>query len=262
MTGRLAGKVCFITGGASGIGRGCCLRLAEEGADIAIADVQAEAGRAVAAAVEALGRKALFIALDTTRADDVDAAVAEAVRALGRLDVCVAAAGIARGGPGGQLPESERLVVNKPSGYWQRVLDVNLNGVMYTNRAVARQLVAQGEGGAIVNITSGNAVIPTPGVADYCVSKAGVWMLTKVLALELARHKIRVNAVAPGLIDTPLVQGMSDMAGRWERSIGAIPLRRIGQPEDIANSVLFLACDESAYMTGQTLHTNGGLFVG
>ena len=262
MGGRLEGKVCFVTGGASGIGRGCCLRCAEEGADIVVADIQEEAGGETVRLVEATGRRALFLPLDTTREDLVDGAVDQAVRAFGAVHVCVAAAGIARGGPGGYVPENERLVVDKPTAYWHRVIDVNLHGVMYTNRAVARHMIARGGGGKIVNITSGNATLPTKGVADYCVSKAGVWMLTRVLALELAPYGINVNAVAPGLIETPLTQGMADMAGRWERSIGQIPLRRIGQPVDIANTVLFLSSDESEYMTGQMLHVNGGLFTG
>jgi NAD(P)-dependent dehydrogenase (short-subunit alcohol dehydrogenase family) len=123
-------------------------------------------------------------------------------------------------------------------------------------------MVFQGGGGKIVNIASGAARVPIPGAADYCVSKTGVWMLTKVLARELARHKIRVNAIGPGFIETAMTAPFKQDGERWERMIAQTPLGRIGQPVDIANCALFLLSDESDFMTGQLLHPDGGLFTG
>ena len=142
------------------------------------------------------------------------------------------------------------------------MLAVNLTGVMLTNRAVARRLIAQGEGGAIVNISSGAAKAPIRGLGDYCVSKAGVWMLTRCLALELAPNRIRVNTVAPGLIETPMTMAVTTDEERRQRQIEATPLARLGQPADIAEAALFLLSDQSSYITGQIIHPDGGLFVG
>jgi len=139
---------------------------------------------------------------------------------------------------------------------------VNLTGVMLTDRAVARRMIAAGNGGSIVNIASGAAKIPIPGAADYCVSKTGVWMLTKTLALELTGHQIRVNAIGPGMIETPMtVQAHSDEERRRQIENNT-PLGRFGQPQDIANAALFLASDESSFTTGQMLHPDGGIFTG
>src|SRR5690606_32910365 len=128
--------------------------------------------------------------------------------------------------------------------YWEKVMAVNLTGVMLTDRAFARRMIDAGIEGSIVNIASGAAKIPLPGAADYCVSKAGVWMLTKVLALEVARHKVRVNAIGPGFIETPMTAAATSDEERRRRLEESTPLGRIGQPEDIANTALFLASDE------------------
>ena len=264
--GRLDGKVAFVTGGGSGIGRGCCLRFAEEGADVVVADFDPRGGQETVRLVEGLGRKAVFTPVDVSREPQVIDAVEQGVRALGKIDLCLAAAGVAQGGPGRSVdmntPIQEQFVVRKPTAHWQRVLDVNLTGLMYTDRAVARQMIARGGGGKIVNIASGAAKIPIPGAADYCVSKTGVWMLTKVLARELARHQIRVNAIGPGFIETAMTAPVKQDGERWERMATASPLARIGQPVDIANAALFLVSDESDFMTGQILHPDGGLFTG
>ena len=133
---------------------------------------------------------------------------------------------------------------------------------MLTNRAVSRRMIELGHGGSIVNISSGAAKAPIRGMADYCVSKAGVWMLTRCIALELAPHGIRVNTVAPGLIDTPMTLAVTTDEERKQRRIESIPLNRLGQPDDIAESALFLLSDHSSYITGQILHPDGGVFVG
>jgi glucose 1-dehydrogenase len=259
MAGRLEGRVAFITGGASGIGRGCCLRFAEEGADIAVADYNESGAGETAGMVEALGRKALALKLDVTDEEAVEGAVSEAANQLGKVDACVAAAGIYLGA-GGSAPEA--FVVDRKTEDWQRVIDVNLNGVMYTDRAVARRMIAAGGGGTIVNIASGAAAVPIRRTAEYCVSKAGVLMLTKCLALELAPYQVRVNSIGPGLIETPMTEALRSNEERLAAFLRGTPLARTGQPLDIANTALFLSNDESSYFTGQILFPVGGAFMG
>jgi len=154
------------------------------------------------------------------------------------------------------------LLINKPIEYWERVINVNLTGVMLTNRFIARLMVDNGWKGSIVNIASGAAKIPIAGAGDYCVSKAGVWMLTKVLALELAGHGIRVNAIGPGFIETPMTASMRADEERLRRLVAGTPLGRLGTPEDIANAALFLASDEASFFTGEIIFPDGGLFTG
>lgn len=267
--GRLAGRVALITGGASGIGRACAQRYAEEGADLVIADRDARRG---AEAVEELrataNSRAIFVEVDVAAEASVEAMVAQAVREFGRIDTVLAAAGIANaayvsGAPRSRDADREsRMLVNLPVADWQRVLDVNLTGVMLTGRAAARRMIAQGRGGTIVNIASTAARIALPGAADYCVSKAGVAMLTHVFAMELLAYNIRVNAIGPGFIETPMTQSMQDDPEGRAMMIGMTPMGRLGTPREMANTALYLACDESSYTTGHTLYPNGGMFVG
>jgi NAD(P)-dependent dehydrogenase (short-subunit alcohol dehydrogenase family) len=151
--------------------------------------------------------------------------------------------------------------MGKPTEYWEKVLNVNLTGVMMCDRAAARHMIENG-GGSIINIASGAAKIPIAGAAEYCVSKAGVWMLTKVLAIEIARHNVRVNAIGPGFIETPMTASMRADEQRKQAIVNSVPLGRLGQPEDIANAALFLASDESSYFTGEILFPDGGMFTG
>lgn len=266
MAGRLEGKVAIVTGGASGIGRSCALTFAREGAKVIIGDLDESRGSEVVTELKALGAQASFLRTDTSVEADCDALADEAVRHHGKLDVLLAAAGIShalyvsgvesdgpRGGPAG--------VMGKPTEYWEKVLNVNLTGVMMCDRAAARKMIDNG-GGSIINIASGAAKIPIAGAAEYCVSKAGVWMLTKVLALEIARHKVRVNAIGPGFIETPMTASMRSDEQRKQAIVNSVPLGRLGQPEDIANTALFLASDESSYFTGEILFPDGGMFTG
>ncbi len=269
MPRRLNGKVAVITGGASGIGRASAIRFAEEGADIVVADLNPERGAEVVAAVKALGQRSTFVKADTSSAADCEALAREAASAMGRIDLLVAAAGISHAlyvsGAASESVGGNRNaahLINKPIEYWEKVLAVNLTGVMLTNRAVARLMVDNGWEGSIVNIASGAAKIPIVGAADYCVSKAGVWMLTKVLALELAPHKIRVNAIGPGFIETPMTASMRADEDRLRGLIAGTPLGRLGQPEDIANAALFLSSDEASFFTGEIIFPDGGLFTG
>ena len=142
------------------------------------------------------------------------------------------------------------------------MLEVNLTGVMLTDRAVARRMIAQGIPGTIVNIASTAARIALPGAADYCVSKAGVAMLTHVLAMELVPHDIRVNAIGPGFIETPMTQAMQDDPEGRAMMLGLTPMGRLGTPLEMANTALYLACEESSYTTGHTIYPNGGMFIG
>jgi NAD(P)-dependent dehydrogenase (short-subunit alcohol dehydrogenase family) len=264
--GRLDDKVAVITGGASGLGRACALRFAEEGADVVIGDRDEDRARKVAKDVENMGRRALVVPTDTSKEQDCDALAAAAAREMGSIDVLVAAAGISHAsyvsGREAREPRGERaetFVVRKPVEHWQRVLDVNLTGVMLTNRAVASMMIDQGRGGAIVNIASGAAKMGLPGAADYCVSKAGVWMLTKCLALELAAHRIRVNAVGPGFIETPMTASFRSNDAMVAAVISRTPVGRLGLPEDIANACLYLVSDEASFVTGEILYPDGGL---
>jgi NAD(P)-dependent dehydrogenase (short-subunit alcohol dehydrogenase family) len=263
MAGRLEGKVAVVTGGASGIGRECALRFAAEGARVVIGDLDAHRGNEVAAEVGGV-----FVRTDTSVEADCEALMDEAVARHGRLDVLLAAAGISHAlyVSGAETSEvrADRAAVGiltKPTEYWEKVLNVNLTGVMMCDRAAARRMLNTG-GGSIINIASGAAKIPIAGAAEYCVSKAGVWMLTKVLALELAQANIRVNAIGPGFIETPMTASMRSDEARVQRLIESIPLRRLGQPGDIANTALFLASDESSYFTGEILFPDGGMFTG
>lgn len=266
---RMEGKVALITGGASGIGRGCALRFAQEGATIVVADLNAERAAAVVGEVTGAGGAASSVVVDTTSESAVDDMVATAVDTHGRVDACVAAAGISHANYVSReideqagvdrMDRADMLLLDKSLDSWQRVLDVNLTGVMLTDRAVARHMAERGGGGTIVNIASMAAVTALKGSSDYCVSKAGVWMLTKCLAIELARYSVRVNAVGPGYIKTSM-SGSSISHQPWvDARVAETPLRRLGEPEDIANACLYLSCDESSFVTGEMILPDGGL---
>jgi NAD(P)-dependent dehydrogenase (short-subunit alcohol dehydrogenase family) len=263
--GALEGKVAVVTGGASGIGRACAVRFAEEGADIVIGDLAD--GTATAKLVEQTGRRAVYVRTDTTREADCDALVRRAVEEFGHVDVGVAAAGIATAaGPSNvQTRQSETdagLVVGLSTDDFRRVLEVNLVGVMMTDRALARQMLAQGTGGSIINIASSAARIPLAGAAPYCTSKAGVWMLTKVMGLELAQRGVRVNAVGPGYTETPMIEGIEDNAEAYASAMSITPMNRLGRPSEIAEACLFLAGESASFFTGEILHPAGGQFTG
>ncbi len=242
----LDGKVALITGAARGIGRAIAEELARQGADIIVGDLQADWCAETVAAVEALGRKASGLALNVADAASVEAGVAEALEVFGRIDICVNNAGITR----------DTLLIRMSEEDWDAVLDINLKGTFLMTKAIARPMMRQ-RSGAIVNIASIIGLIGNAGQCNYAASKAGVIALTKSTAKELAARGIRVNAVAPGFIQSKMTDALSEEVR--QQMLDNIPLKRFGSPEDVARVVAFLAGDTASYITGQTLSVNGGM---
>jgi NAD(P)-dependent dehydrogenase (short-subunit alcohol dehydrogenase family) len=244
---RLAGKAALVTGGGSGIGRGVAIRFAEEGADVAIADLNRTAAESVAKEIAHFEGRSLAIEADVTKSADCERMVQETVALMGKLDCFVGNAGIGRVAPFLDTTEDD----------WKAVVDTNLTGVFLSCRAAARQMVAQGHGGRIITTASVAAYRPGTLMAAYHAAKAGVAMLTKVMALELAPHRITCNALAPGVINTPLASPLVEAMKAAGHQ--AAPLGRVGEPQDVANLALFLASDEAAWLTGDMIFIDGGL---
>ena len=262
--GRLAERVAVVTGGASGIGRACAERFAAEGASVVLGDLNLDLAVEVAATIEGKGGTAHAVSLDATSLDDNVSMFRTAVEKYGRLDAVVAAAGVAHADyvSGEANEKSADGLIDQSLADWQRVMDVNLNGVMLANQGAARAMIEAGNGGAIVNIASAAAEVPLRGAVDYCVSKAGVWMLTKAFALEMADHGIRVNAIGPGFVESPMTARMAATDEGREGMIARTPMGRLGNPEEIAATALFLAGDDASYISGQIVFPAGGMFVG
>jgi glucose 1-dehydrogenase len=246
---RFQGKVALVTGAGQGIGLACATAFAREGARVALADVNAQVAKAAADGLRTAGHDAIDIACDVSRKKDVDAAIAAVVARFGRLDILVANAGIVHAAQFLDLEEAD----------FDRVIAVNLKGVFLAGQAAARQMVKQGGGGAIVNMSSVNAVLAIPNQVPYVVSKGGINQLTKVMALALAPHGIRVNAVGPGTILTELARTAVLGNAEAERKIlSRTPLGRMGEPAEVASVALFLASADASYLTGQTIYPDGG----
>ncbi|MEX2646041.1 MAG: SDR family NAD(P)-dependent oxidoreductase [Gaiellaceae bacterium] len=247
----LSGQTAIVTGGAAGIGRGIAERLHEAGANVVIADI-AEPEAIETAAL--LGERALAVGVDVADARSVEAMVRATIDAFGGVDVLVNNAGIYPFVPLTMMTEAD----------FMRVIDVNLRGVFLCTKAVAQRMIEQGRGGRIVNVTSVDAVHPSMiGLAHYDASKHGVWGFTKNVALELAPHRIWVNAIAPGGILTPGVQA-TQSAGQDEAVAdvtASIPMRRLGDADEIGRVVVFLASELASYMTGSQVVVDGGLLL-
>jgi len=244
----LDGKIALVTGAGRGLGRAGALALTRAGANVALVSRTRSQLEETAAAVQALGHKALVATADTRNAVEVDAAVGAVVAAFGRIDILFNNAGT----------NIRKNVVDMPDEDWHTIMDTNLKGAFLVARAVARQMVRQGSG-TIINMSSMSAASAEPTKAVYSASKGAIALLTKGLALELAPHGIRVNAVAPGYMLTSLVKGGLDAdPERKKRVLARIPLGRLGEPEEIGGALVFLASDAARYITGATIAIDGG----
>jgi 3-oxoacyl-[acyl-carrier protein] reductase len=244
----LQGKVAVVTGAAQGIGRAIAEALARDGADVAVADLDSGRSQEAVAAVQKLGRRALNVKVNVAEWNDAKAMAEQVIKEWGKIDILVNNAGITRDG----------LLLRMKEEDWNLVLQVNLNGTFHCTKAVLQPMTKQ-RCGRIINIASIVGVMGNVGQANYAASKAAVIGFTKTVAREYASRAITVNAVAPGFIDTAMTQGLSsDVKDVLQKQI---PLGRLGQPQDIASAVRFLASDEAAYITGQVLHVNGGMLM-
>ena len=251
MAGLLEGRISLVTGAGSGIGRATSLVMAREGATIVVSDINADSGEETLSAVKEAGGDGMFVHADVSRPDDVAALVGQVVSAYGRLDCAYNNAGI-EGFMAGRLHEY-------PEDIWDRVIDINLKGVWLCLKHEIPQMLQQGSG-AIVNTASGAGLVGSRQMSAYVASKHAVVGLTKAAALEYARDGIRVNAVCPGMIDTPMVQRL--IGGRNAEYEATIPVRqpigRLGTPEEIAESVTWLCSDAASLVTGLAMAVDGG----
>ena len=245
----LTGKVALVTGASRGIGQAAAIELAKAGADIIVNFIGNEAvAQETVEAIEALGRKAIKIKANVGDADDVQAMVDEAYATFGHIDILVNNAGITRDG----------LLIRMKDSDWDEVLNINLKGVYLVTKAVAKLMVKQ-RAGRIINMTSVSGVTGNVGQANYAAAKAGVIGFTKTCAKELAARGITVNAIAPGFIETAMTDVLPE---KIKEGIAAtVPLGRMGQPEEIAGVVTFLASDFASYITGQVLNVDGGMVM-
>ena len=246
---KLEGKVAVVTGASRGIGRSIALKLADEGAKVVVnySGSQAKAEEVVAT-IQENGGEAIAVQASVSKTEEVSALMDAAVKTFGSLDILVNNAGITR----------DNLLMRMKEDEWDDVLNTNLKGVFLCTKAVTRQMMKQ-RAGRIINISSIVGVAGNPGQANYVAAKAGVIGLTKTTAKELASRNILVNAVAPGFIETEMTEQLPEDIKQG--MLSQIPLAKLGQPEDIAKAVAFLASDDANYMTGQTLHIDGGMVM-
>ena len=250
---RLRDKVAVITGAAQGIGYACALRFAREGAKVVLSDIDATKGEEAVERLQAEGGEALFVACDAGDKGEVDSLIDSAVAAYDRVDCAIANAGIVHACDFLDLEEAD----------FDRVLRVNLKGVFLTGQAAARQMTKQepdehGDRGTIINMSSVNAVMAIAPITPYVVAKGGVNQLTKVMALNLANHRIRVNAIGPGSIATELFQSVAGDREKLRAVLSRTPMGRPGEPDEVASVAVFLATRDSSYITGQTIYPDGG----
>jgi NAD(P)-dependent dehydrogenase (short-subunit alcohol dehydrogenase family) len=246
---RLKGRVAFVTGAGSGLGRGMALRFASEGADVCCADINFATAEETAASIRELGRKALAVQVDVRKQAELEAAMDRTVAELGPLWVAVANAGINRTGTILTLTEED----------WQAVIDINLTGVFLTLQSAAKRMVEAGKGGRLISIASVAAEKGFAGLVPYGATKAGVRHMMRSIAQELAPHRITANSIGPGLIATNFGGGDWSRPGAKEAAGQGIPLGRIGEAEDVAAVAAFLASDEASFVTGSYYLVDGGM---
>ncbi|QHT63784.1 SDR family oxidoreductase [Paenibacillus lycopersici] len=242
---RLQAKVAIVTGGASGIGEATVRLFAQEGAKVVIADFS-DRGQEVAETLNAEGFDALFVKTDVTNEEQVRRMVEQTVSRYGQLDILFANAGIAKDAPADRLE----------SDAWQRTIDINLTGVFLCDKYAIKQMLTQENGGTIVNCGSIHSHVGKAGVTAYAAAKGGVKLLTQSIGADYAAKGIRVNAICPGYIDTPLIGQVPDTVK--QHLVGLHPMGRLGRPEEVAKAVLFLASDDASFVTGTTLIVDGG----
>jgi len=250
----LKGKVAIITGARRGMGRTHALTLAKAGAKVVVADISQEDCEKVVKEIEKEGGEALAVKCDVAKKEEVDEMVKKTVEKWGKVDILVNNAGIAHFKPFLELTEEE----------WDRTLDINLKGYFLCAQAVAKEMAKQ-KSGRIINIASvamGQMGIGFPNIAHYCASKGGIGGMTEALAVELAPYNITVNAIAPGMIETPMIDPMKQDPKMMEAMLARVPIHRVGSPQEVSNLVLFLASNESSYMTGSMVVIDGGWLAG
>jgi len=245
---KLTGKVALVTGAAQGIGRAIALLLARNGADIVVSDINLEKAEETAKEIRAIGPKATAVKVDVSNLSEVERMVEAIIEKLAKIDILVNNAGITR----------DKLILRMTEEDWDAVLGVNLKGTFNCTKTVIRHMAKQ-RSGKIVNIASVVGEMGNAGQANYSASKAGVIGLTKTIAREYAQRGINVNAIAPGYIETPMTDALPEKAKEELKKL--IPMERLGKPEDVAEAVLFLVCEESSYITGQVLNVNGGIYM-
>ena len=246
----LKDKIAIITGARRGMGRSHALKLAEAGARVVVSDVSEEDCQKVVKEIEKGGGEALAVKCDVTKKEEADNLVKKTMEKFGKVDILVNNAGICQFKPFLELTQEE----------WDRTLDINLKGYFLCAQAAAKEMIKQ-KAGVIVNVASvasGQIGIGMETLAHYCASKGGIIALTEALAVELAPYNIRVNAIAPGMIETPMIDPIKSDSKTMEAMLTKIPLGRAGEPEEVSNLVLFLASDQSSYMTGSTVVIDGG----
>jgi len=249
MAGRLDGKAAVVTGGSGGIGSATLRRFVAEGASVVCADIADEKGEKLVAELCSAGADARYVHCDVTSLEEVTAAVAGCVEAYGRIDVMFNNAATSTGGYVADLD---------PDG-WDQSLRVMLTAAMYGMKACLPPMLEQG-GGSVVNTSSVYGLVASPGNAPYCAAKAGLINLTKTAAVEYARKRIRVNAICPGIVDTPMFEQVLGIGLKTREELEAMhPIERVIEPEEVANLVLFLASDEASAITGQAIVIDGGL---
>jgi NAD(P)-dependent dehydrogenase (short-subunit alcohol dehydrogenase family) len=247
---RLKDKIAIVTGGGSGIGRGVCLAYAREGADVVVADVSLQGAQETVGGIEEVGRRGLAVQTDVADPDQVNAMVATARATFNRIDVLFNGAGII----------SNKPLLDITTEEWDRILTVNLRGQFLCLQAAARVMVEQGRG-KIINVTSILAAQARVNRAPYGASKAGIIALTQSAAIELGPKGIYTNAIAPGSIETPMTQGAPSTPEATQRKLAGIPLRRRGDPHDLTGPAIFLASDESDYVSGIVMTVDGGFMA-